>query len=113
MCDKTKDIGRLYQYMRMVEPFATYAFMRLVAANRIRDILELPEEFNQGLCLYLKQHGDPRHQELLWLHLARMQSWGDCAALLESSGNTAATQEKKERDLALSKLCKLAQRIVK
>ena len=113
LCDKTKDIGRLYQYMRMVEPFATYAFMRLVAANRIRDILELPEEFNQGLCLYLKQHGDPRHQELLWLHLARMQSWGDCAALLESSGNTAATQEKKERDLALSKLCKLAQRIVK
>ncbi|QDZ22115.1 hypothetical protein HOP50_07g46550 [Chloropicon primus] len=109
LCEKTNDMQRLYQYMRMVQPFATYAFRKLIEAKRVRDILELPPEFNESLCVYLQQHSDQHHQELLWLHLARMQAWGDCTSLLESIANRIPTSEEKQRHLALSKLCKLAQ----
>jgi hypothetical protein len=89
LCEKTNDIDRLCQYMRMVQPevsklgdveksgFAAYAFERLIAANRIRDVLELPPEFNESLNLYLSR--SPDHQHLLFLHLARMQCWDQCS----------------------------------
>ncbi len=63
---------------------------RLVATGRVRDVLSLPDEFSEDLLEELPE-------DLLWLHLARMQSWRECGRVLAKS--------KDPRRLALSQLC--------
>ena len=110
LCDKTGDSRRLHQYMRMVDPFAPYAFGRLIEANRVRDLMELPDEFSARLRGYLEQRlGSGAHEELLWMLLARGGEWSDCAGVLAGMAARAGEgAEDRERHLALSKLCELA-----